>query len=112
MPGSGELGPACSPQHDSDDWLSDSSEVMTSRPSFLNAGDDVMRGTQRRRNASTDFSPPGRPSAHGSSCPSLQRSGVMKLNAGVVEARARSSPRCGSGMTLRVQELSSTTLWK
>src|SRR3954464_12019646 len=112
MPGSGEFGPACSPQHDSDDWLSAPSDVMTSKPSFLNAGDEVMRGTQTRRNASTDFSPPGLPSAHGSSCPSLQRSGVMKLSAGVVDARARSSPRCGSGTTLRVQELSSMTLWK
>src|SRR3954470_14590118 len=112
MPGSGELGPAFSPQHDADDWLSDSSEVMTSSPSCSNAGEDVIRGTQVRRKVSTDFSPPGRLSAHGSSCPSLHRSGVTKLKFGVVATRFRSSPRCGSGSTLRVQELSSMTLWK
>ena len=42
-----------------------------------------MRGIQVRRNASADTSPPGRPSAHGASCPSSHRLGVMNENKGV-----------------------------
>ena len=61
MPGRGLLGPGPSPQQAvaSVCGLSDSSKVMTSAPSFWNAGDAVMRGTQVRRNWSALTSPPG-----------------------------------------------------
>ncbi len=57
-----------------------------------------MRGTQVRRNASDDVSPPGCPFAQvvpaapvpAPSCPSLHRFGVMNTRFGVVRACARS----------------------
>src|SRR4051794_9270214 len=82
---------ACSLQHDALSSSASSNE-MTSRPSSLYPGESRIFGTHSCRNASIDLSPPGRfPSTHGSSCPSLQRSGVMKLNDAVVAA-AEMSP--------------------
>src|ERR1051325_5186774 len=72
-PGKGEFGPACSLQHDEKSPLvvsvstSASSNVMISKPSFLNAGDEVISGTVFCRNESIDCRPPGSPLAQPSS---------------------------------------------
>jgi hypothetical protein len=54
IPGRGLLGPGPSPQHaDESLWSpSDSSKLMTRRPSRLNAGEAVILGTQVDRNVS------------------------------------------------------------
>src|SRR3954454_10286310 len=95
----GVLGPEGSVQQSSAP-LSDSSKVTTSSPSFLNAGDPVIRGTQVWRNWSELTSPPGSfIPLQGSSWPSWQRSGVMKLKLGVVPSEARSAVSLSSGTT-------------
>src|SRR5664280_533823 len=72
-----------------------SSKVISSRPSFLNAGEPVILGTQVRRKVSTLVTPEGLPGwfTHGASWPSLHRLGVMKLKLGVVETDFRSVAR-------------------
>src|SRR6188472_380165 len=72
-----------------------SSNVIRRRPSRLNAADPVILGTQVCRNESAATSPPGPPSAQlpgvpSPSCPSLHRSGVMKLKLGVLFVFVRS----------------------
>src|SRR5258705_13198638 len=66
-----------------------SSNVMTSMPPALYAGDARIFGTHDFRNASADTSPPGRPSLHGASWPSSQTLGVMYTRFGVDAAVAR-----------------------
>ena len=83
-PGSGVLKPGCSLQQALESVVpsrgspSASSNVTSSRPLSLKAGEFVIRGTQSWRNEFAWVIPPGPPSAHGVSWPSLQRSGVMK----------------------------------
>src|SRR5260221_11878806 len=52
-----------------------SSKVTISRPSFLNAGDARIFGTHVWSHALAEVSPPGLPSGHLASWPSLQRLG-------------------------------------
>ena len=49
-----------------------------------------MRGTHVRRKASAVTRPPGRPSTHGESCPSLHRFGTIIAKLGDVADDARS----------------------
>src|SRR6478736_5630045 len=60
-----------------------SSNVTINMPPALYAGDARIFGAHFWRNASADFRPPGRPSLHGSSWPSLQTFGVMYARFGV-----------------------------
>ena len=52
-------------------------KATISRPSALYAGEARIFGTHVARNASAAASPPGVPSMHGDSVPSLQRLGAM-----------------------------------
>ena len=96
MPGRAEAGPGCSLQHAvasaPGPMMSASSKVTMSSPSFLNAGEPVMRGTHADRKASMLAPAVAAPPSltHGASCPSLHRFGVMKLRLGVVATDARS----------------------
>src|SRR5450755_2905936 len=100
MPGWAAAGPATSSQHavalaGLPPSVSDSSKVTSSRPSFLNAGELVIFGTQVWRNVSMLASAEGLPCwlTHGASWPSLHRLGVMKLKLGVVDTDPRSVAR-------------------
>ena len=57
--------------------VSASSKVTTSRPSCWYAGEARIFGIQVLSHSSAVTRPPGRPSTHGLSWPSLQRFGVM-----------------------------------
>src|SRR6476620_11771848 len=92
MPGSGEFGPGPSPQQAvASLWgPSDSSNVMSSRPSCLYADELRMVGTVALSHSSADVRPPGCPSTQGVSCPSWHRLGVMYVRFRVVAVDARS----------------------
>src|SRR4051812_21651003 len=94
-PGDGVFGPVGSLQHAAESAdepvASASSNVMTSIPLSLNAGAFVIFGIHARSHASALFNPPGRPSTHGASWPSLQRFGVMNAKFGVRAGSARSA---------------------
>ncbi len=60
IPGSGELRPGPSPQQAPASLVSASSKVTITRPPSLKAGEEVMRGTHSRRNASARDKPAGR----------------------------------------------------
>lgn len=75
--GEGLPSPGISPQQLLASEVAASSKVTISKPSRLNAGEAVIRGTQFCRNSSAEASPPGRPFLQGESWPSLHRSGVM-----------------------------------
>src|SRR5437867_8664822 len=104
----GVLGNCASLQHALASALvsdaSASSNVISSRPSFLNAAEPVMRGTHSRSHASALTRPPGSPFLQGESCPSWQRFGVMKLKLAVLRAFARSVGRRLSGTSLAAQD--------
>jgi hypothetical protein len=72
-PGAGSAGPGCSPQH-AVESPTDSSKLITSRPSFLNAGEFRIRGTQTPRNASACLS------AYWSSMIGFDGSGPVQLS--------------------------------
>src|SRR6478735_4604294 len=92
-PGFGVFGPACWLQHaEASEYMplvSASSKVTTSSPSAI-AGELRITGTYLRSHASALTSPPGCPSTHGSSWPSLHRFGVMNEKFAVVDVLARS----------------------
>src|SRR5665213_2785855 len=107
MPGRAEAGPGVSLQQavalaGFPPSVSASSKVTSKRPSFLNAGELVMRGTQVCRKVSMLVRPESLPCwlTQGASWPSLHRLGVMKLKLGVVVTDFRSLARpvtpCGA----------------
>ncbi len=76
------FGPGCSPQQARGVRArrrlpSASSKVTITSPWSLYAGECRIFGTHFWRNTLALTSPPGLPSTHGESCPSLQRFGVM-----------------------------------
>ena len=102
MPGWDEAGPGTSLQQavalaGFPPSVSASSKVTSRSPSFLNAGELVIMGTQVWRKASTLVRPESLPCwlTQGASWPSLQRLGVMKLKSGVVDMDLRSVARPG-----------------
>lgn len=77
------------------------------------AGLSVITGTHWRSHASTATSPPGLPSMHGLSWPSLQRFGLITLKFGVVAMLARSSGIRVSGTSFWSHtEIASMIEWK
>jgi hypothetical protein len=110
-PGNGEPGPGCSPQQALAS-LPASSKITASRPPSRKAGEPAIRGTHSARKVLTRARPPGVPSAHEASCPSLHRSGVMKARFGVEESVARSAASRPSGTTSCAQAGESTIEWK
>src|SRR3954465_8280278 len=85
---------------------------MISIPLSAYAGDARMRGTHVCRNLSSPANPPGPPSAHVASCPSLHRSGVTNENVAVVDAWARSAGRLERGTSSAAHAGRSMIEWK
>src|SRR4051812_49426871 len=92
--------------------LSDSSKVTITRPPSAYAGDLVILGIQVFRKSFALWRPPGLPSTHGSSCPSLHRSGVMKEYDGVFAFVARSPVSALRSSTFELQIGRSMIEWK
>src|SRR5215472_8564243 len=109
LPPPGPITPGSCPIEPGGSWQqlelssSDSSNVMISNPSLRNAGEETILGTHVCNQRSAETSPPGRPSLHGESCPSLQTFGVMKTKFGVAFSSARSWARLSKFTTLASQ---------
>src|SRR5215831_14217866 len=106
------FGPGTCPQHEERSSDNASSNVMMSKPSSRNACDWVTIGTQCLRKRFADSKPPGSPFAHGRSCPSWQRLGVMNEKFAVVDEVSRSFKSTGSGTIRRLHDGESITEWK
>ena len=86
--------------------------MITSSPSALNAGDARIFGTHCFTHVSAVDKPPGRPSLHGGSCPSLHTFGVMYDRFGVVAADCRSVESASNPTTSFAQIGESMIEWK
>jgi hypothetical protein len=115
-PGLCELGPGRSPQQADESPApaldSASSNVTTSSPSRPNAGEARIFGIHSASHASALASPPGRPSTHGASWPSLHRLGTITDRFAVLWTCARSPGRRDSGTSLRAHDGESMIDWK